>query len=97
MNELLANVRDVNEKAKKARRVGKLPGILYGGQRGNIPLYISTNEFQKYIARKGEHSILYINLNGEKIKTRIVGVQRDLAGNQVISVDLKELSQEQIA
>lgn len=97
MNELLASVRNVNEKAKKARRVGKLPGILYGGQRGNIPFYISANEFQKYIARKGEHSILYINLNGEKIKTRIVGVQRDLAGNQVISIDLKELSQEQIA
>ncbi|MCY6369590.1 hypothetical protein [Clostridium ganghwense] len=94
MNELLASVRDVKEKAKKARRVGKLPGILYGGKRGNIPFYIMANEFQKYIARKGERSIVYINLNGEKIKARIIGVQRHLAGNQVISVDLKELSED---
>ncbi|MCY6483109.1 hypothetical protein OW763_01910 [Clostridium aestuarii] len=94
MNELLANKRDINVKAKKVRKIGKLPGILYGGKRGNVAFQINLNEFQKYIARKGEHGNLIINIEGEKINTKIISVQRDLATNQIINVDLKELPEE---
>lgn len=94
MNQLCASTRDIREKAKKARKVGKLPGILYGGSRGNVPFYVNVNEFRRYVNRNGERGILYIDLNGQVIKTQVLSVQRDLADNSFVNIDLKEIEED---
>ena len=51
MAEIILNV-EVRERAgtggaREARRAGKVPGILYGGPRGPVPIAVSANELRK--------------------------------------------------
>src|SRR5579871_6836682 len=33
--------------SRSARREGKVPGVLYGGPRGPVPIAVASNEFRK--------------------------------------------------
>jgi large subunit ribosomal protein L25 len=33
--------------AREVRRAGKVPGVLYGGPRGPVPIAVRSNEFRK--------------------------------------------------
>jgi large subunit ribosomal protein L25 len=51
MAEIVLNV-EVRERtgtggAREARRAGKIPGILYGGPRGPVPIAVNANEMRK--------------------------------------------------
>ena len=51
MAEIVLNV-EVRERtgtggSREARRQGKVPGVLYGGPRGPVPIAVSANEFRK--------------------------------------------------
>ncbi len=51
MAEIVLNV-EVRERtgtggAREARRSGKVPGVLYGGPRGPVPIAVNANEFRK--------------------------------------------------
>ncbi len=51
MAEIVLNV-EVRERtgtggAREARRAGKVPGVLYGGPRGPVPIAVNANEFRK--------------------------------------------------
>ncbi len=51
MAEIVLNV-EVRERtgtggAREARRQGKVPGVLYGGVRGPVPIAVNANEFRK--------------------------------------------------
>ena len=51
MAEIVLNV-EVRERtgtggSREARRAGKVPGVLYGGPRGPVPVAVNANEFRK--------------------------------------------------
>ncbi len=51
MAEIVLNV-EVRERtgtggSREARRQGKVPGVLYGGPRGPVPIAVNANEFRK--------------------------------------------------
>jgi large subunit ribosomal protein L25 len=51
MAEIVLNV-EVRERtgtggAREARRSGKVPGVLYGGPKGPVPIAVNANEFRK--------------------------------------------------
>lgn len=89
--ELNKRNEQIPNSAKKARRNGKIPGILYGKAMKNMMFEVGEIELVNEISAIGEHSVIDVNLNGEKHKTLIKEVQRDPATNKIIHLDLEEL------
>ena len=93
MSNLEMNKRaiDVPNSAKKARRNGKVPGVLYGKKINNLLFEVGELELYHEIATNGEHGVLEFNLDGESHKGLIKEVQRDPVTNKIIHLDLEQL------
>ncbi|WP_294364716.1 50S ribosomal protein L25 [uncultured Clostridium sp.] len=95
MNSLNLNKRDdsIPNNAKKIRRQGKVPGILYGKKLNELVFEVGEIELCREIAENGEHGIVNLNLNGKEHKALIKDVQRDPVTHKIIHLDLEELDQ----
>lgn len=93
MSNLEINKRpiDVPNSAKKARKNGKVPGVLYGKKINNLLFEVGEMELAHEIGVNGEHGVIEFNLNGEEHKGLIKEVQRDPVTNKIIHLDLEEL------
>lgn len=89
--EMNKRVIDVPNSAKKARRNGKVPGVLYGKKMNNLLFEVAELELCHEIAANGEHGVLEFNLDGEGHRGLIKEVQRDPVTNKIIHLDLEEL------
>ncbi|WP_291628202.1 50S ribosomal protein L25 [Clostridium sp.] len=95
MNSLNLNKRDdsIPNNAKKIRRQGKVPGILYGKKLNELVFEVGEIELCREISKNGEHGIVNLNLNGKEHKALIKEVQRDPVTHKIIHLDLEELDQ----
>lgn len=82
--------------AKKERRQGLIPGIIYGKNINNMMFEIGELELNKEITRSGEHGVLSVSLDGENHKTLIKEIQRDPVHHKITHIDLAELSENTI-
>ena len=80
MSNLEINKRpiDIPNSAKKARRNGKVPGVLYGNKINNLLFEVGELELCHEIAISGEHGVLEFNLDGENHSGLIKEVQKIL-------------------
>lgn len=64
MNELLLirRIKDSGHSARKERREGLIPGVIYGKEIGNVLFNVNALELKKELALSGEHGILRFNL-----------------------------------
>ena len=94
MSNLEMNKRpiDVPNSAKKSRKNGKVPGVLYGNKINNLLFEVGELELCHEIGINGEHGILEFNLDGESGRGLIKEVQRDPVTNKIIHLDLEELN-----
>lgn len=77
--------------AKKVRRTGLIPGILYGRDINNMMFEISELELNKEVAKNGEHAVLNVDLEGKLHRTLVKEVQRDPVHHKIVHIDLEEL------
>ncbi|AYE35571.1 50S ribosomal protein L25 [Clostridium septicum] len=93
MANLEFNKRDntISNSAKKARRSGMVPGVLYGNKMKNMMFEVGELDLAREIACQGEHGILNFNLTGENHKALVKDVQRDPVSHKIIHLDLEEL------
>ena len=96
MEKLIASTRIKNtpHQARKSRRNGKVPGVIYGKNLANLLFEISELELNKEIATNGEHGILNIEVDGNSHRTIIREIQRDPVNQKLIHIDLEELTGE---
>ena len=94
MSDLEINRRsiDVPNSAKKARKNGKVPGVLYGKAIKNLLFEVGELELAHEVARNGQHGVLDFCLDGEKHKVLIKEVQKDTVTNKIIHLDLEEVN-----
>ena len=94
MSDLEMNKRsiDVPNSAKKSRKNGKVPGVLYGNKINNLLFEVGELELCHEIGISGEHGVLEFNLDGESHRGLIKEVQRDPVTNKIIHLDLEELN-----
>ena len=94
MSDLEINRRsiDVPNSAKKARKNGKVPGVLYGKAIKNLLFEVGELELAHEVARNGQHGVLDFCLDGEKHKGLIKEVQKDPVTNKIIHLDLEEVN-----
>jgi large subunit ribosomal protein L25 len=95
MEELNLNKRinTVGHNAKQERRLGKIPGVIYGQEIGNELFYVDSLALAKELSVSGEHGVLTFNFDGKKKGTAVIKeVQKNSLGNKVIHVDLEEIA-----
>lgn len=94
MEMLNVSIREkkTSHEAKKERRNGKIPGILYGKNTTNLLFEIGELELTKEINSNGEHGIVNLNINGNEHKALIKEIQKDPVNRKPIHIDLEELS-----
>ena len=83
-------------KAKKGRKNGVVPGILYGKCIGNLSFEVGELELGREISSSGEHGILNFNMDGKGHKALLKEVQRDPVTHKIIHIDLAECGEDEV-
>lgn len=93
MEQLNLNKRDNNtaHSARKERREGKIPGVIYGKKIGNLLFEVGKLELDRELSVIGEHGALSFNIDGYNGTAIIKEVQKDAVNHNVIHVDLEEV------
>ncbi|WP_040211955.1 50S ribosomal protein L25 [Clostridium polynesiense] len=94
MEILTANLRENNKgkSAKKVRRKGNVPGILYGKEMRNCMIEIGELELNREILESGEHGIIKVNIEGNVHEALIKEIQREPVTHKFIHIDLEEIN-----
>jgi large subunit ribosomal protein L25 len=92
--EFVAETRGQSGKsaAKRARRIGNVPAVLYGGHKEPQMLVLSHNEVIKHLEHEAVYShVLDVTIDGKTEKAILKGVQRNPAKFQVLHLDFQRV------
>ncbi|WP_300381828.1 50S ribosomal protein L25 [Clostridium sp.] len=97
MENLNLQKRDTNisNNAKKLRKIGKIPGVLYSKELNNLLFEVGELDIVREVRQNGEHGVINLSVNGDRVKALIKDVQRDPVTNKIIHLDLQELEHNQ--
>jgi large subunit ribosomal protein L25 len=101
MAEIVLNV-EVRERtgtggAREARRAGKIPGILYGGPRGPVPIAVNANEMRKALYTGKLLGHLVTLKHGDESQPVIAkDIQFDPVSDQPVHFDLFRVEEHQL-
>ncbi|MDT9754650.1 50S ribosomal protein L25/general stress protein Ctc [Weizmannia sp. FSL W8-0676] len=73
--------------SRRLRRNGCIPGVVYGYQTENTPVYVNDAEFEKLLRENGRNAVLSLNVNGTQRNVMVHEVQTDPLKNKIIHVD----------
>jgi len=79
-----------SQTARRLRRAGKVPGVLYGHKEATVSVVLSTEDLDKAL-RSGAR-VVDLKIGGKTEKALISEVQRDHLGMALIHVDFKRVS-----
>src|SRR5439155_20819095 len=90
--ELVAEKRETNgtRGARRIRKQGKVPAVVYGHKEETIPVALSGEELVKAI-RRGVH-VFDLKAGGKAEKVLIKEVQWDHLGKELLHVDLARVA-----
>ena len=84
--------------ARRLRRAGKVPGVIYGIQ-DPVPVTVNPKELESIFSQgAGENAVFQLNLAGEEKAERPVLVkelQRDAMNDQIVHADFLEIRMDQ--
>lgn len=83
---------NVPNSAKKARKCGKVPGVMYSKKMQSLLFEVGDLEFSKELHSVGEHGIFDLEVDGKTYKTLIKEVQRDPVTRKLVHLDLENIS-----
>lgn len=90
--KLYKRVKKTAHGAKKERREGKVPGVVYGKKIGNLMFDISNGELEKELSVVGEYGVVNFELEGNSGMAIIKEVQKDPVSHKIIHLDLEEVA-----
>ncbi len=92
MTTLKAEKRNPEMKAKKLRREGFAPGVLYGkGMNESVPLQFAEADVLQFIRKNGEGSQVTLDLGSEKTNAVVKSIDYNPMKKQVMAFDLQAL------
>lgn len=94
MEDIKVEIRNKHGRSasRRERKSGKIPGVLYSKNVGNIIFDVNESELNNKISTIGEHGFLNVALNGENHKALIKEVQREPVNHKLIHIDLEDLN-----
>jgi len=92
--ELQAQVREEKGKgyARKLRREGLLPCVLYGSEIDSIPLTVKTAELDRVIREGGPNALIKVKVDGKEYITIVREVQNHPVTKDYLHADLQRIS-----
>jgi large subunit ribosomal protein L25 len=93
--EFVANSRGQSGKgaARRVRRQGNVPAIIYGGHKEPEMLVLNHNDVIKHLEHEAVYShILDVTVDGKTEKAILKGVQRNPAKFQILHLDFQRVS-----
>ena len=82
--------------ARRVRRGGKVPGVLYGAKKDPIALSFDPKGISKILQSKtGQNTIFELSYDGEKTRAMIVDWQYEPIRGSLLHVDLKRIAMDQ--
>jgi len=80
--------------ARRIRRAGKIPAIIYGGAVAPVPLVLDHNEVMKSLAHDAVYShVLTVKYDGKDEKAILKGLQRHPSRPVIMHVDFQRVSE----
>ncbi|NMA04459.1 MAG: 50S ribosomal protein L25 [Clostridiales bacterium] len=92
---LNAEMRETTGKneAKKARRMGKIPGVVYSRGVDTKEILFDEREVLGVLSKFGQNAKISLNLEGEKNFVIIKELQRGIIDRKLLHIDLQTLSE----
>ncbi len=97
--EFIADSRECSGKsaARRARRAGTVPAIIYGGHSEPQMLVLNHNEVIKHLAHEAVYShVLDVTIDGKTEKAILKGVQRNPARVQIQHLDFLRVNMSEV-
>ena len=93
MEELILNkrIKNSSNSAKKERKHGIIPGVIYGKKLGSMMFEIGEMDLLHELSITGEHGVVNYDLDGYTGKAIIKDVQKDPLTHKVMHIDLEEI------
>lgn len=85
-------VKSSRHDAGRIRRMGKVPGVLYGERVKNLLFEIGEMELSREIVRQGEHGVVDVNIDGTTHRALIKEVQKDPVTHKILHIDLEDIN-----
>lgn len=85
-----------SREARRLRRAGYVPGVIYGGVENELSVKMLTHEFMTSIGYAKSLGIVHLNLEGSTHKSIIKEIQWDTLTDQPVHLDFQVVSDDQI-
>jgi large subunit ribosomal protein L25 len=99
-NVLEAHPRESGNKnqARRVRRDGKIPGVVYGADKDTLPVSVDPRQVLRILhSETGHNTIFDLTLNGgERTKAMIVDWQYEPIKGKLLHIDLKRIAMDKV-
>lgn len=98
-NVLEAQPRDSGNKnqARRVRRDGKIPGVVYGAGRDSLSVSVDPRQVLRILhSETGHNTIFDLTLNGDRSKAMIVDWQYEPIKGKLLHIDLKRIAMDKV-
>lgn len=81
--------------SKRLRKEGKIPAIIYGGDKASLPVSLLLDEVKRVLkSEKGENTVLRIQRGDSSIDAMLCDIQYNYLSDSIIHVDLLRIDVE---
>ncbi len=94
-NVLEAHSRESGNKneARRVRRDGKIPGVVYGAGKDSLPVSVDPRQVLRILhSETGHNTIFDLTLDGDRTKAMIVDWQYEPIKGKLLHIDLKRIA-----
>jgi len=95
MNQVVFSARDRANKgsaeARKLRRAGRIPAVLYGRKGSSVSLDLDSRDFMNGIKGISESTIVKVDINGKVHEAFVKATQRNITDGAILHVDFYEI------
>jgi large subunit ribosomal protein L25 len=83
--------------ARRVRREGKIPAVVYGAGKDSLPLSVDPRVVTRILnSESGHNTIFDLTLDGEKTKVMIVDWQYEPIKGRLLHIDLKRIALDKV-
>jgi large subunit ribosomal protein L25 len=82
--------------ARRVRRAGSIPAVLYGASKDTLPLSVDPRQVMRILSSESGHNTIFdLTCNGERTKAMIVDWQYEPIKGKLLHIDLKRIAMDQ--
>jgi large subunit ribosomal protein L25 len=85
----------IGKRVKSLRKVGQLPGVLYGAGIDSVPIELDGREASRLLSRSSGSTLIQLDLGDDSHMALVRGVQRDVIRGDYLHVDFLKVAMDE--